>query len=110
MKRRITALLMVVGLAMMMCASPALAGDGGATVEKTGNCGTGLDEPALGTCHLVITPSGIQNLQVQAHPQQPGRASGGGATHVVTECITPQPGKAVITPSGNASVHCTGKS
>ena len=96
-------------VAMMALAGPTLASDGGATVEKYGPCGTGVDNPDSGECLLVMTPSGTENLQVHAHPQQPGPATGGGATHEVTVCITPQPGKAVITPSGNANVHCTGQ-
>jgi hypothetical protein len=112
MKQRITLLVSVAlcMVAMMALAGPALASDGGATVEKYGPCGTGVDDPALGEkCLLVRTPSGNENLQVHAHPQQPGPATGGGATHEGTSCITPQPGKAVTTPSGNANVHCTGQ-
>jgi hypothetical protein len=96
---------------LVASAAPAFAGDGGATVTKYGDCGTGVDDPIVAEkCHLVSTPSGNENLQVHAHPQQSGPTTGGGATHEETACIVPQPGKAVITPSGNQNVHCTGHS
>jgi hypothetical protein len=108
MKRYIAALLSVLGL-LLITAAPVFAGDGGAEVTKYGDCGTGT--PATGECHLVRTPSGNENLWAHAHPRSAGPASGGGASHelATTECITPQPAKGVITPSGNVNVHCTGQ-
>ena len=100
---------MAMALMLLTTVAPAFAEGNGATVTKYGPCGTGVEEPELGEeCLLVVTPSGVENLQVHDRSQQPGPATGGGATHEETDCITPQPGKAVITPSGNTNVPCTG--
>ena len=101
-------ILVLVVLALLALAVPAFAQGNGATVKKYGPCTTGVHVKAE-RCQLVVTPSGNENLQVHAHPQQPGPATGGGATKTDVTCITPEPGQAVKMPSGNVNGHCTGK-
>ena len=101
-------ILVLVVLALLALAVPAFAQDNGATVKKFGPCGTGVHVKAE-QCQLVVTPSGNENLQVHAHLREPGPATGGGATKTEVSCITPEPGQAVKTPSGNVNGHCTGK-
>jgi hypothetical protein len=107
--RRIVFMVTVALVLLLITAVPVFADEGGAVVEKYGNCSTGTG--LTGECHLVLTPSGNKNLWAHAHPRSTGPAAGGGASHELqrTDCITPQPAKGVITPSGNVNVHCTGQ-
>jgi hypothetical protein len=101
-------IMVLVVLALLALAVPAFAQDNEATVKKYGPCGTGVHVKAE-RCQLVVMPSSNENLQVHAHQQKPGPATGGGATKTDVSCITPEPGQAVKTPSGNVNGHCTGK-
>jgi hypothetical protein len=101
---------MLMGVILLVMAAPVFAGEGGADVQKYGPCTTGISNPPVGEqCHLVVTPSGITNVLVHAHPQADDPASGGGAVHEEPVCVDPQQqGGVVTTPSGNTNVHCTG--
>ena len=104
MLKRIVKLLAVAAMVVVMFV-PAGPASAQANVSKYGNCHTGLG--TIGErCTSVNTPSGQQIVHVEDNPQEPGPATGEGATQPEPLCGDFLKAHGVVTPSGNVNVQC----